>query len=105
MIDRAAAEQLAYEYLSARFVKLQGQLCIAIDKIIERPTFWIFPYNHRKWIEEKDFRYALSGNWPILVEKSSGAVRQLVFQGPLELAIRSEEDMERVERGVERGRT
>ena len=35
---------------------------------------WRIFYTSRRWFEDGDIKYALGGNWPYLVDKSSGEV-------------------------------
>jgi Immunity protein 35 len=48
------------------------ELVILEESTIEKPWGWVFFYTSRKWHETKDFRYALVGNAPTLVERNTG---------------------------------
>jgi Immunity protein 35 len=48
------------------------ELVILDESTIEKPWGWVFFHTSRKWLETKDFRYALAGNAPTLVERSTG---------------------------------
>jgi Immunity protein 35 len=48
------------------------ELIIFDESAIEKPWGWVFLHTSRKWLETKDFRYALVGNAPTLVERSTG---------------------------------
>jgi len=47
-------------------------LIILDDFTIEKPYAWIFFYTSKLYHETKEFRYALAGNSPIIVDKRTG---------------------------------
>lgn len=75
MIDRSAAEQSATAFLanfpvSGRVVPL----IIRRDLTIERPFGWVFFYDSKRHVETGDFRDALLGNAPLIVDRRDGSV-------------------------------
>lgn len=42
---------------------------IVITDIIEKPTYWVFLYNSRKFVKTQNPSFMLLGNAPIIVEK------------------------------------
>jgi len=63
---------------------------IGIDLAINDPATreeswcWIFFYNSRAYLETGSFSHALTGNGPIVVEKGTGVVHELVTARPIE---------------------
>ncbi|MCC4619131.1 YrhB family protein [Xanthomonas cassavae CFBP 4642] len=49
-------------------------LVVLEGRTIERPWGWVFFYTSRKWHETGDFRYAIAGNAPYIVERQSGKI-------------------------------
>jgi hypothetical protein len=41
---------------------------------IEKPFGWVFFYNSKRYLETEDYRYALAGNGPVIVNKHDGAI-------------------------------
>jgi hypothetical protein len=70
----------------ARVEQLLGRLSeqlgieLAIDEAAtrEEPSCWVFFYNSRAYIETGSFSHALAGNGPIVVDKDTGALHELV---------------------------
>jgi hypothetical protein len=50
------------------------ELVIVEENTIERPWGWVVFYTSKLWRETQDVRYALAGNAPYLVERTSGRV-------------------------------
>lgn len=44
------------------------------DATIEKSWGWVFFYTSRKWHETGEFKYAVAGNAPILVEREGGRI-------------------------------
>lgn len=83
MIDKAAARKKAREYLLKKAPGHAENWAIH-DRTLDKPYGWIFFYDHRRYVEEKDRRSRLAGNGPILVENESGAVHQFGTAEPLD---------------------
>jgi len=47
------------------------------DEVREEDFGWVFFYGSRRFAETGDFRYAIAGNGPVVVERESGAVLML----------------------------
>ena len=47
---------------------------VLAQETIEKPWGWVFFYTSRKFHETGEFRYAIAGNAPFIVEKQSGRV-------------------------------
>lgn len=49
-------------------------LVLLLQHTIERPFGWVFFYTSRLYRETGEFRYALAGNAPFIVDRRSGVV-------------------------------
>jgi hypothetical protein len=45
------------------------------DKTIEKPYGWIFFYTSKQWRETGELRFAVAGNAPFLVLRSTGQIK------------------------------
>jgi Immunity protein 35 len=50
----------------------------------DEPWCWVFFYNSRAYLETGSFTHALTGNGPIVVEKATGVVHELVTARPVD---------------------
>jgi len=48
------------------------ELIIVDEATIERPWGWVFFYTSKKWKETGDIHYAIAGNAPVIIERSTG---------------------------------
>lgn len=72
MTTRAEAKALVEGFI-ANDDPSGGDVVIVLDgETIERPWGWVFFYNSRRFVETGDLSSCLTGNAPILVERSSG---------------------------------
>ena len=69
----------------------EDTLVILEEETIERPWGWVFFYTSRLWRETGDFRYALAGNAPLIVERDSGRILPTGTALPLEQYIENYE--------------
>lgn len=60
------------------------ELVLVDEATLERPWGWVFFYTSRKWAETGDLQYALAGNAPILVERTTGRLLTLGTARPVE---------------------
>lgn len=60
---------------------------IVESSTIERPLFWIFFYQSRKYLETGIFRYRLAGSGPIIVDKKTGQLFRCGAADPVEKCI------------------
>jgi hypothetical protein len=67
----AAAEQ---ELGNAIDLPEGDSLVLLLEHTIERPFGWVFFYTSRLYRETGELKYALAGNAPVIVDRSSGAV-------------------------------
>ncbi len=50
------------------------ELVIVEGSTIEKDFGWVFFYNSAEYLRTLDFRYALGGNAPIIVDKKDGKI-------------------------------
>ncbi len=74
MITRDQAQKLVAENICGRpsWLPDDDELIILDEYIIEKSWGWVFFYTSKKWHETKDFNYAIAGNAPIIVERTTG---------------------------------
>jgi len=103
MINREQARQIASDWIAMYpAIGLDGslELCILDDRTRELDFGWVFFYTSKLFHETGDFRYALAGNAPLLVDRRDGALRPTGTAQPIEHYI----ERYRRERPMERGR-
>ena len=86
MLNRIDAQRLASEYVAALPVELSDddKLVVLDEHTIERAWGWVFFYTSRLWNETGDFKYALAGNAPLLLERETGRLLVLGTALPVE---------------------
>jgi hypothetical protein len=79
MLTREGAHRLVADRISAVGADIgEGdELVILEESTIERQWGWVVFYTSRLWLETQDLRFALAGNAPFLVERSTGLVLEL----------------------------
>ena len=63
------------------------EIIILDSATIERVWGWVFFFTSKKWHETQEFKYALAGNAPFIVEKSSGRILSTGTAHPVEFYI------------------
>jgi hypothetical protein len=73
-LTKAQAQALVEARIKA--IRLpDGDVCTLLhDQTIERAFGWVFFYASKRHLETQDFRYALAGNAPLLVNRFNGQV-------------------------------
>ncbi len=70
-------------------------MVIVDERVLERPWGWVFPYTTRGMLNG-DFKYAVAGNGPIMVNRNDGNIRHCGTGLPTEHYIREyEAELER----------
>ena len=82
MISEDEAQRIAEAYLnqscySAQQAEETGPLVVMPERTIAKEYGWIFQYETQKHRETGEFQYALAGDFPVVVEKSTGKVTPL----------------------------
>jgi hypothetical protein len=74
MITRKRARELVSNQVCGPYGQMpEGDEIIILDEAtIEKPWGWVFFYTSKKWHETKDFKYAIAGHSPIIVERTTG---------------------------------
>jgi len=75
VIEKDEARALAEDYLQG----LEGDLQVVIlDSLTQDHGWsWLFFFDSRRHVETGDYRYALLGNGPVLVDKRNGEIQQI----------------------------
>jgi hypothetical protein len=76
----------------ARYPSDLTDLVVIDGSTIERDWGWVFFYSSARYLRTNDFRYALAGNAPFIVNRHTGEVRTTGTAAPIESYI---EDYER----------
>lgn len=85
MLSRAEALDLVIAYLEAR--SEAGELAVLEDETLEYEFGWVFFYNSEAYVRSGDFRDALVGNAPIIVDRSSGELLETGTAEPIEVYV------------------
>jgi len=73
MITREQAIKIVSTAIKADEFSLNTDEIIIDDSLtIEKPYCWIFTYTSKLWQETADYKYALAGNAPIIIDKQTG---------------------------------
>jgi hypothetical protein len=87
-MDRGVAKKAAEHFLDGTMPLYVGNLVILDEHTIETDRFWIFFYQHKRWVEGRDHKFRLSGNLPVVVDRSDESVRLLPRGGTTDERIR-----------------
>ena len=73
MITKEKARELVVAEVCGRpdWLPPEDELIIVDEATIERPWGWVFFHTSKKWKETGNFKYAILGNAPIIVEKAT----------------------------------
>jgi hypothetical protein len=93
MLKKQDARAVALGKVSALTEALSpdDEIVILDDATIEREWGWVFFYTSKRWQETKDIRYALAGNAPIIINKSTGKLFETGTAYPVEHYIQAYE--------------
>jgi hypothetical protein len=75
MLTEQGARELVEAFLADTAKKIEGGLLIYPPD--EKPYGWVYSYTSRLYAETGDFRYAIGGNGPIVVERATGKLHTL----------------------------
>ena len=73
MITLESAQDRIEEYITKLEASTGEALCVLTEETIECASGWVFFFNSSEFIKTGNPKYALAGNAPILVDKSTGA--------------------------------
>jgi hypothetical protein len=77
MINLSRAKKLAQSFLDIEF-KGKIEVKIIEDEVMEIEFGWLLFYNSKKAIETNDFRCQLSDNYPLLVNRYTAEVVEIL---------------------------
>jgi hypothetical protein len=78
------AKNLAEGHLAKVAGASPDAVVIINDSTIETDFGWIFFWNSRRYVESGDFRDALAGNVPLIVDRANGSVHETCTFLPIE---------------------
>lgn len=82
VISHAQAQAIAESHIS-QFASSEGSFAILETATIERPHYWVFFYQSKRYLESGNPIHALAGNAPLIVDRS-GQVTETGTAYPLE---------------------
>lgn len=91
MIDGRQACHIALNFIRRRNPKLADELIVSKEPL-EKTYGWIIFYSTRTYVETGNYKYALAGNGPLVVDKVTGEIVQLETAIPVADAIREFEE-------------
>ncbi len=76
MITRDEAYRIAREKIASQGsdIAVEDSLILVDSATVEKEWGWVFFYTSKLWYETNDFRYAMVGNAPFIVERESGRI-------------------------------
>jgi Immunity protein 35 len=88
MLTRADARALVVAKLGRppkyRYPDDPTDLVIIDDSTIEKEWGWVFFYTSERYLKTRDFRYALAGNAPYIVNRHTGEIHVTGTAQPVE---------------------
>jgi hypothetical protein len=91
MIDRAEATRLMSAWLTDHAgADAEGgriELCLLEQETLEMDFGWVFFYTSKLFRDTGDFRYALAGNAPMIVDRMDGSFHSTGTAHPFEYYI------------------
>jgi Immunity protein 35 len=81
VISKENARKIAENFIeSIPFESLtkEDKLVIIDEYTLEKDYGWIFSYNTEEFLKTRDYDYSLINNGPIIVNKETGAVEEIV---------------------------
>lgn len=79
------AEKLALAYIN-KIGKIRDEIIITDRYKVNDTSSWVFFYDSRRWIENREISYALAGNAPIIVTDEGRIIQLSTLNWELELA-------------------
>jgi hypothetical protein len=76
MLTDKEMDEIANSYIDKKAQESDKELMLFLKHKVKKPYGNLYHYNSRKFIEEKDYDYALIGNGPFLVESQTGKIFQ-----------------------------
>lgn len=93
MISRTEARRLVVAFIATHGDVPEDDAYIVLDDdTIERPWGWVFFYTSQRWRDTGEIAYAIVGNAPLLVERSSGRLIVTGTAFPIERYVQAYEE-------------
>ncbi len=73
-INKKQAFQIVQEIIKSFDAPEDDEYIIIEPDTIEKEWGWVFFHDSRKWVQTKDFKYAVAGNAPFIVLRKNGKV-------------------------------
>jgi len=83
MVDREQARAIAQKFLDDE-VQPMSSYDLVLTVVMEFPHCWVVGFNGSEYVKTGDFRHALAGAGPIIVNRRTGAARLGVSAKPIE---------------------
>lgn len=101
MTDVTTARRIAEEFVQSLSRRWAIELALDDGATREESWCWVFAYNSRAFLESRSFTDALAGNGPLVVEKRSGRLHELVAARPIDDQLAELRDLQRSGQGTE----
>lgn len=82
--NREEAQSLAEQHLAKMQISPPTELVILNEHTIETDFGWVFFWNSKKYLETDEFRYALAGNAPLIVDRRDGSIHETSTAEPID---------------------
>jgi hypothetical protein len=67
-----------------RLARIYSEAVVLDDSTVETDFGWIFCWNSKRYLESGDYRDALAGNVPLIVDRANGSVHETCTFLPIE---------------------
>ena len=84
MIDRAAATQLFTTWLTNQSDCTGIELCLFEQETLEVEFGWVFFYTSKLYRDTGDFKHAIAGNGPVIIDRATGSLHMTGTAHPVE---------------------
>ncbi|GAB2829212.1 hypothetical protein [Ferruginibacter profundus] len=74
MLTEKEMDEIAEKYIADMFEGTSKEVILLHEFTLKKNYGNIYVYNNKKYIETKDYRYALAGNAPFLVQNETGKI-------------------------------
>jgi hypothetical protein len=81
------AKQLVEKHINENWRHAEEHGRLIVVNHVDKPYGWVLFYTSEKYWETRDFKYAIAGNGPIIVEKESGRMHHLGTASPVEKSV------------------
>ena len=82
--NKQEAQGLAEQHLPKMRISPPTEVAILGEHTIETDFGWVFFWNSKEYVETDEFRYALAGNAPLIVDRRDGSIHETSTAEPIE---------------------